>query len=466
MQKYYLAIDIGASSGRHVLGYMNNGKLTLEEVYRFENNLIKQNKHLCWDLKGLFQEIVNGLKICKKQNRIPTSMGIDTWAVDFVLLDKDGQILGDTVAYRDSRTNGMDRKVGDLISLESLYQRTGIQKLNFNTIYQLMAVKQNHPKYLDKAKDFLMIPDYFHYLLTGNKCVEYTNATTTQLVNLKTKDWDYELMDLLEFPRDIFKAIHMPMTVVGSFRKDIIDEVGFDCQVVLPATHDTGSAVLAVPSKQEDFIYLSSGTWSLMGIESMKPYNSAYSMEHNFTNEGGFEYRYRCLKNIMGLWMVQCIRRELKSKCTYEELCQLAKEADDFPSRLDVNAEVFLAPESMIQEIKYYCKKTNQPIPVTIGELAACIYHSLAESYAVTVNEIERLTGITYSGIHIVGGGSNAGYLNELTAKATGKEIYIGPVEATAIGNLLVQMMKDNVFCSLKDARECVYHSFEIQKLI
>ena len=284
MEKYYLAIDIGASSGRHMLASVADGKMQLEEIYRFPNGMDNVNGTLCWDVKRLFTEIKNGLKKCKELGKIPVSMGIDTWAVDYVLLDKDDRILGDTVGYRDSRTDGMDQKVYEVISQSALYERTGIQKQMFNTIYQLMAVKEQHPEYMEQAESLLMIPDYFQFLLTGVKKMEYTNATSTQLIDPKTNDWDYELIEMLGYNRKMFRPVSMPGTVVGNFTKEIQEEVGFDCKVVLPATHDTGSAVLSVPTNDDNAIYISSGTWSLMGIERKEADCSMASMQANFTN--------------------------------------------------------------------------------------------------------------------------------------------------------------------------------------
>ena len=289
MEKYYLAIDIGASSGRHMLASVADGKMQLEEIYRFPNGMDNVNGTLCWDVKRLFTEIKNGLKKCKELGKIPVSMGIDTWAVDYVLLDKDDRILGDTVGYRDSRTDGMDQKVYEVISQSALYERTGIQKQMFNTIYQLMAVKEQHPEYMEQAESLLMIPDYFQFLLTGVKKMEYTNATSTQLIDPKTNDWDYELIEMLGYNRKMFRPVSMPGTVVGNFTKEIQEEVGFDCKVVLPATHDTGSAVLSVPTNDDNAIYISSGTWSLMGIERKEADCSMASMQANFTNEGGYD---------------------------------------------------------------------------------------------------------------------------------------------------------------------------------
>ncbi|HAX52284.1 MAG TPA: rhamnulokinase [Lachnospiraceae bacterium] len=463
MDKYYLAVDIGASSGRHILASMAGGKMQLEEIYRFPNGMDNKDGTLCWDANRLFTEIKNGLKKCKELGKIPVSMGIDTWGVDYVLLDKDDRILGDTVGYRDDRTTGMDKKVYETISQDDLYARTGIQKQIFNTIYQLMAVKETHPEYLKQAESILMIPDYFHFLLTGVKKMEYTNATTGQLINPVTNDWDYELMDMLGYPSRIFKPVSMPGTVVGNFTKAIQEEVGFDCKVVLPATHDTGSAVLAVPTNNDNAIYISSGTWSLMGIERKEADCSMESMKANFTNEGGYDHRFRYLKNIMGLWMIQSVKKEFEEDLSFAEICERAAK-ETIPSIVDCNDDSFLAPKNMIQAVQDFCRKTDQQVPGTIAEIAAVIYNSLAKCYGDTVKEIESITGNTYDTIYVVGGGANAGYLNELTAKYTQKKVSAGPTEATAIGNITVQMLRDGVFASLPEARTCIGESFDIKR--
>lgn len=462
MEKYYLAVDIGASSGRHILASMVNGKMQLEEVYRFSNGMDHVNGTLCWDVNRLYTEIKNGLKKCRELGKIPVSMGIDTWAVDYVLLDKEDKILGETVGYRDSRTTGMDEKVYKTIPLDELYARTGIQKQMFNTIYQLMAVKEQHPEYMEQAESLLMIPDYFQFLLTGVKKQEYTNATSTQLVNPKTNDWDYELIEMLGYNKKIFQPISMPGTVLGNFTKEIQEEVGFDCKVVLPATHDTGSAVLAVPTNDDNAIYISSGTWSLMGIERKEADCSKEAMDANFTNEGGYDHRFRFLKNIMGLWMIQSVKKEFKEDLSFGEICLRASK-ERIPSIVDCNADCFFAPESMIQEVQDFCAKTNQQVPQTVGEIAAVVYNSLAKCYGDTIKEIEEITGNTYNTIYVVGGGANAGYLNELTAKYTGKNVSAGPTEATAIGNIAAQMLHDGVFADLSAARNCIGESFDIK---
>lgn len=471
MEKYYLAVDIGASSGRHILGTVKDGIISLEEIYRFENGMKKMDGHLCWDVKALFKEIKEGMKKCVSLGKIPESMGIDTWAVDFVLLDSDNQVLGNAVGYRDDRTKGMDEKVYETISLEELYQKTGIQKQIFNTIYQLMAVKEETPELLSKAESMLMIPDYFHFLLTGVKKQEYTNATTTQLVSPETKTWDYELIESLGYPKKLFTELSMPGTVVGELTKEIQDEVGFNCKVVLPATHDTGSAVMAVPvpeadnTSDTDVLYISSGTWSLMGTELMTANCSLDSMKANLTNEGGYDYRFRYLKNIMGLWMIQSVKKELAEageKYSFAELCEMASN-ETIDSIVPCNDDEFLAPESMIEAVKNHCARSGKMVPGTAGQLAAVIYNSLAVCYGETVRELEAITGRNYAAINIVGGGSNAEYLNELTARHTGKTVYAGPGEATAIGNLLAQMIKAGEFKGLGDARSAVYRSFEIK---
>ncbi len=460
---YYLAIDIGASSGRHILGSIENGKIQLEEVYRFPNGMKEVDGSLCWDIEQLFVEIKQGLKKCKELGKIPSCMGIDTWAVDYVLLDKDNQVLGKTYGYRDKRTKGMDENVYETISLEDLYERTGIQKQVFNTIYQLMAAKEQEPDILNRAETMLMIPDYFNFLLTGVKKTEYTNATTTQLVSPITKDWDRELIQLLGYPEKIFGKITVPGTVVGTFTKEIQEEIGFACDVVLPATHDTGSAVAAIPTTKEDALYISSGTWSLMGTELKQADTSAESRKANLTNEGGVDFRFRYLKNIMGLWMIQSVKKEFMQDYSFAYICEMASK-QTIPSIVDCNDEMFLAPDSMIEAVKEYCRSTNQQVPETEWEIASVIYNSLGQCYADTISEIEQQTKKVYDRIHIVGGGANADYLNQITAKATKRDVWAGPGEATAIGNLIVQMMAQGEFKNLKEARQCVSESFEIKK--
>lgn len=461
--QYYLAVDIGASSGRHILSHLENGKIILEEIYRFSNGMVEVDGEKVWDSQKLFEDILTGMKKCYELGKIPVSMGIDTWAVDFALLDKEDNLIGKTVGYRDDRTKGMDQEVYKVISQDELYERTGIQKQIFNTIYQLMAVKMKKPQELAKAKTMLLIPDYFNFLLTGRKVTEYTNASTTQLLHPETKEWDFELIDMLGFPRNIFTEIKLPGTIVGELTEEIQKKVGFCCKVVLPATHDTGSAVVAVPSNEEDVLYISSGTWSLMGTELKEAICTKESMEKNLTNEGGDDYRFRYLKNIMGMWMINSAKQEIADDMSYADICAMASKTT-IASIVPANDDRFLAPKNMTEEVKAACRESGQQVPEGIAEVAAVIYHSLAKCYADTMNEIEEITGKNYDCIHIVGGGSNAVYLNELTAKACGKTVYTGPTEATAVGNVAAQMIAAGELADLKSARTCIFHSFKINK--
>ncbi len=463
MSNYFLAIDIGASSGRHILCHMEDGKMQLEEIYRFPNGMKDVNGSKCWDVEQLFADIKAGMKKCSELGKIPVSVGIDTWGVDFVLLDKEGNRIGNAVGYRDNRTKGMDEEVYKYIDEKALYARTGIQKQLYNTIYQLMALKTQNPEQLEAAETMLFVPDYFNYLLSGVKAVEYTIASTGQLLNPATKDWDYELFDILGYPKNILPAIKKPGEVLGELTEEIQKEVGYNCKVILPAEHDTGSAVLAVPSMGLDAVYISSGTWSLMGVELPEANCSEESRIANLTNEGGYDYRYRFLKNIMGLWMIQSVRHEYDDKYSFAELCAMAAEVKEFPSRVNVNDDCFFAPDSMIKAIQDYCEKSGQAVPQTPGEVSTVVYQSLADSYGETIKEIEAITGKSYDAINIVGGGSNADYLSQLTANSTKKPVYAGPGEATAIGNLTAQMLNAGVFASVEEARKNIFDSFAVK---
>lgn len=459
--KYYLAVDIGASGGRHILGWQDQGKIRLEEVYRFSNGMERKDGHLCWNVSRLFEEIKTGMKKCREIGKVPACMGIDTWAVDYVLLDGQDCIVGKTYGYRDSRTEGADQSVYEKISEAGLYGRTGIQKQLFNTIYQLAAASVQEPEVMERAACMLMIPDYFNFLLTGARETEYTNATTTQLVSPITRDWDRELIGLLGLKKELFTAIVKPGTAAGTLTEAIREEVGFDTLVYHVGSHDTASAVAAVPAFNDDFLYISSGTWSLMGTELPEADCSEAGRAANLTNEGGYEYRFRYLKNIMGLWMIQNVKKELDDIYDYSELCRLA-EAADIDSLVDCDDPCFMAPESMIAAVRDYCRNTGQPVPQQPGDLARVIYRSLARCYRQTAEELERITGRTFAAIHVVGGGSNASYLNRLTAEATGKPVLAGPGEATAAGNLAVQMIAGGELASLAEARACIRRSFPI----
>lgn len=463
MNPYYLAIDIGASSGRHILAHLEDGRMVLEEIHRFPNGMVEQDGENVWDVDELFAQIKAGMKKCAELGKIPVSVGVDTWGVDFVLLDQKGQRMGNAVAYRDGRTKGMDEEVYRIIAEDDLYARTGIQKAIFNTIYQLMALKKNKPEELEQARTLLLMPDYFHYLLSGKAVTEYTNATTTQLVSPETKDWDFELIKKLGYPEGIFQKIVLPGTELGDLTPEVQAEVGFNCKVTAPATHDTGSAVIAVPSESDNTLYISSGTWSLMGTELMKADCSPESKANNLTNEGGYDYRFRYLKNIMGLWMIQSVKKEIGGGLGYGEICEMASKCD-ISSIVDCNHDRFLAPANMTEEVRAACLESGQQVPEGIAEVASVIYNSLAKCYAQTIREIQDITGQKYDRIHIVGGGANADYLNRLTAEATGVTVYAGPTEATAVGNLAAQMLAAGELKDLKDARACVFRSFPIEE--
>ena len=453
---YYLAIDIGASSGRHILGYIDNGRLKLEEIHRFENYITNQNGTLVWDIEHLVSEVKKGIAKCKEIGKIPCTVAIDTWGVDYVLLDESKQEILPAVSYRDSRTNRVINKVESIISAEELYLKTGIQKQNFNTIYQLYADKLSGR--LEDAKHFLMIPAYLSYKLTGIIKNEYTNATTTGMVNADTKQWDYEIIDKISLPKHLFGTLDTPCTVIGNFTKEMQDYSGFDSTVIFAPSHDTASAVCACPI-DDNSVYISSGTWSLIGVESLNPIVNEKSMAANFANEGGIDYRFRFLKNYMGMWLFQNVKKNLNNEFSYDDMMRLAMQSKRF-EMLDTNAPDFLAPENMINAIRSYLKNESIPIEVVINS----VYHSLAQSYKNAIDEIEKLAGKTIDNIFIVGGGSKDTYLNELTAQYTGKKVVTGLSEATATGNLLSQIMFDKKI-SLARARELVRNSFDIKEI-
>ena len=458
----YAAVDIGASSGRVVVGFVEDGLIRLEEVHRFDNRQVRRNGHDCWDVELLSSELVRGLALCKEAGFAPKSVGIDTWGVDFVLLDAEDNLVGDAVAYRDSRTAGMYEVADAIMAPEELYRRCGLQRQPFNTIYQLLALQREHPEQLEAADSFLMIPDYLNFLLTGEKAIEYTNASTTGLLNAETGAWDETVMEAFDIPRRLFRNVTHAGACLGPVRPEIARAIGYDTRVVLPATHDTGSAYLAVPACDLPAVFLSSGTWSLLGVENRSPICAEAAFRENFTNEGGYHFRYRFLKNIMGLWMIQSVKKEWKEELSFAQICEQASK-EEITSLVDCNDDCFLAPKSMIEAVQTFCRESNQQIPETIGEIAAVIYNSLAKCYGETIREIEEITGNTYDTIYVVGGGANAGYLNELTAKYTKKKVSAGPTEATAIGNITVQMLHDGVFTSLPEARTCIGKSFDIR---
>lgn len=435
--EYYLGIDIGASGGRHMLGCYIDGKLKLEEIYRFHNAIQTVDGQDCWDTEHLFREVVEGIRRCVCLGKIPKTLAIDTWGCDFVLLDKNKNRIGSCVSYRDNRVEGMMEKAFAVIKQAEIYQRTGIQFQKFNTLYQLLAIREKAPEQLAKAEYFLMIPDYLNFLLTGKIVNEYTNASTTQLVDAKTQTWDREMMDRLGFPKSIFKDFTPVGEEIGCLKPELQKQLGANIMVVQAASHDTASAYLG--AKRQDEIILSSGTWSLLGCILPKPLLTEAAKQYNFTNEGHVGGRYRFLKNIMGLWIVQEIRRCLENPYSFSELAEMARKIPLEPMRIDVNDKRYLHPQNMVAEIEAECLQKYRRKPESIGEMVNIVYHSLAYSYANAVKELEDITGRKYNCMNIVGGGCKNEYLNELTRKYTGKEIIIGPAEATVTGNIKSQ---------------------------
>jgi len=478
MNEIHLAIDIGASSGRHILGWADNGKLVIEEIHRFPNGMKDIDGQQCWDVEALFDEILVGFKKCRETGKIPVSVGIDTWGVDFVLLDKNDDLVGPAIAYRDSRTDGMDLELHKQISESELYSRNGIQKMFFNTIYQLMGVKKHTPQFFDRADRLLFMPDYLHYKLCGVKKTEYTIASTSGLLNAKSKTWDDEIIDKCGFPRGIFGEIVPAGTILGGFTEEVIKETGFDCKVIMPPSHDTASAFLAVPAKSDKSVYISSGTWSLLGVELSDPITTPDAQKASFTNEGGFNYRYRFLKNIAGLWLLQCVHKEIGEGLSFAGLTELARKSD-YNCIFDVNDERFAAPESMVKEIRGACRALCSSndcydcgendlysrLPQKPGDFARSIFLSLADSYAQTIKNLQELTGTKYDSINIIGGGSQNNFLNELTAAACNLPVYAGPTEGTALGNIASQMISMGVLSDYKTARELIRNSFDIKEV-
>ena len=454
---YHLAIDIGASSGRHILGYTENGKLVLEEVHRFENYITDENGTLVWDIEHLVKEVKAGIAKCKTVGKIPSTIAIDTWGVDYVLLDENEEEILPAVSYRDSRTFAVMDEVAELISQEELYARTGIQKQNYNTIYQLYCDKKSGK--LESAKHLLMMPSYLSFKLTGVIKNEYTDASTTNLVNAETKTWDFEIIDQLGIQKGIFSELSLPCTEVGNFTDEVKNEIGFDSTVIFCPSHDTASAVAAC-NIGDNGMYISSGTWSLIGTENPEAVLSKEAFEANFANEGGINYRFRFLKNIMGMWLFQNVRKNLNKQFSYDDMMNMAKQSGEF-KEIDTNAPDFLAPDNMIGAIRNYLKNEDLPIDIVINT----IYHSLAKSYSNAVQEIEHISGKTIDTINIVGGGSKDRYLNELTKQYTGKRVLAGPVEATATGNIISQMMFADKEFTLEKARETVKKSFDITEV-
>ncbi len=454
MKKTVLAIDLGAESGRVMAVHFDGQSLQTEELHRFSNIPIAINGTLHWNILQLWHNIITGIEKGKKYK--PASLGVDSWGVDFGLLDSNGELISNPVHYRDGRTHNMMEKVLSFIPKTQIFEKTGIQFLPFNTIYQLMSLVDKSSDSLSIAKTFLTIPDLFNYWLTGKKVCEFSNATTTQLYNPVTKNWDYDLMEALSIPKNIFPEIVQPGTKIGHY-----DGI----QVIVPACHDTGSAVAAVPADTRNFAYISSGTWSLVGVENTQPVINEMALESNITNEGGVYDTFRLLKNIMGLWIVQQCRntwRKQGKTYSYAELTSLAEQSVTLRSIINPNNTRFLTPGDHPAIIKTICRESNQPIPRSDGEIVRCVLESLALAYHEVLDSLRSVTGKHIDVLNIVGGGAQNKLLNQITANSTGLPVQTGPIEATVLGNALVQLISLGEIENLHEGRKLLKKLDEI----
>ena len=466
-----LAFDLGASSCRAMIGFVNEKekKVSVEELYRWPNFMVKLSDNLYWDVLRIWHEMKQAIKIAyRKYGNNLVSIGVDTWGIDFALLDEKGMLIENPHTYRDPRTEGMMEEVFKKVPKEKIYERTGIQFIRINTLYQLYSmVYYNDPK-LRIAKTFLMIPDLFNYWLTGEKFAEYTEATTTQFLNPCVKNWAFDVLGALGIPTHIFPEVIEPTTKLGKIHTKLASELGIprDIEVVAPATHDTASAIAAGPMVSDDVGYVSSGTWSLVGVELPQPLINKKAMEYNYTNEGGAFNTITFLRNVQGMWIIEEIRRVLADKgqqLSYEEILKIAQEAKPFTAFIDPDYEGFIAPENMVEAVLHYLDKSKQRKPQGVGELFRIVFESLALKYRLVFEQAEDLLGRKLRGINIFGGGSRNWFLNQLTADFTDKVVYAGPEEATSIGNVLLQVAGLGIIRSLKELREYVKNSYNIK---
>ncbi len=463
----FLAFDLGAESGRGVLGRFDGDRLTLDEVHRFPNGPVRILDSLHWDVLRLLQQVKASLGRCVQEHGADLAgIGLDTWGVDFALLSRDDVLLGNPYYYRDRRTEGMYEEVFSRVPREQIFEWTGLQFMEINTLYQLFSMALNDSPALAAADTLLMMPDLFNFWLTGHKVCEFTDATTTQFYDPRQGTWSKELFEALDLPFHILKEIVPPGTVLGPLLPSVAEEVGLgEVPVIAPACHDTGSAVAAVPVREKDYAYISSGTWSLMGIEVTEPIITEQSLTYNFTNEGGVVGTFRFLKNIMGLWLVQSCRRawaRAGQDFSYDELTDMAAQASPFGPVVDPDDNAFLRPEDMPQAIQAFCQRTGQPVPEDKGAIVRCALESLALKYRWVFEKLETILGRELKVTHIVGGGSKNRLLCQLTADATGRPVVAGPSEATAIGNVIMQALALGHVISLEEGREVVRHSFDV----
>ena len=475
-KKYFFAVDLGATSGRTILGSLADGKFSLEEITRFDNRLIEVGNHFYWDIFALFFEIIAGLKVVAQRGIHIESIGIDTWGCDFVYVDKNGDILRNPLAYRDPHTFGiMEQYFDEKVGKEKVYEKTGIQFMNFNSLFQIYAMRKAGNVALENADKILFIPDALSYMLTGKAICEYTVASTSQILNPVTGDLDTELVESLGLKREQFGKMTAPATVIGTLTEEVQKMTGLEAvPVIAVAGHDTASAVAAVPAKDEKFAYLSSGTWSLMGIETQNAIINGKSYELNFTNEGGIEGTTRFLKNICGMWIYERCRKEWKDEAAangtdqtllaHGNLIAEAMKQPAFQSLINPDDTVFANPSSMVAAIQEYCEKTGQHVPQTYGEFCRCIFESLALRYRQIFTWLKDFADFDIDVLHIIGGGSLNQYLNQFTANSCGISVLAGPQEGTAIGNIMLQAKASGLVKDIWEMRQIIANSIELKK--
>ena len=464
-EKKMLAIDLGASSGRGIVGTFDGEKLSLKENHRFSNDPVIVNGRMHWDILRIFHEIKQSITKTVLEKDDVRSIGIDTWGVDYALLDKNGRMLSNPVHYRDTRTDGIVPYIGRFFTQKELYDVTGIQCMNFNTIFQLAADLRDDPEAVERAERMLNIPDLLNYFLTGKMANEYTILSTGALLDAKERAYAFSMIDKVGIPRRLFGEIVQPGNNLGGLLPQVLEETGkTDACVLNVASHDTASAVIAVPTQEDNFLFISSGTWSLMGTELQSPMINESTAKYDFTNEGGANGTIRFLKNIIGLWLIQESRRQWRregSEYSFAQLEALAKECKPFQCFINPDDLSFATPGNLPERIREFCRRTGQYVPESVGEIVRCIYESLALKYRYTAESINALTGLNAEVIYVVGGGTKDGFLSQMTADATGMPVSAGPEEATAIGNLMMQMMAAGDAKDLKDARRIVATSFD-----
>lgn len=462
---YNLAFDFGASSGRLILSKFEDGKIELEEIHRYTNEPVRIGERFYWDTFRLYHELKTGLKKAAAKKVPITSMAVDTWGVDYGLIDKDGNLIGNPINYRDNRTDHSQEEVDKIVPLSELYESTGIQFMNFNTIFQLYSDAQVRPEIIKNADKILFMPDLFNYLLTGKISNEYTIASTGQMLDARKRDWDYEILEKVGINTKLLSPLIKPGTIVGDFIDEVVKETGLKgVKVIAVGSHDTASAVAGTPFEDENAAFLSCGTWSLLGMEIEEPIISDESFKYNYTNEGGVEGKIRFLKNINGLWIMQNLRRnwcEFEGEVSFPDIIKASKEAKNKNFVIDPNDARFNAPYNMMKEVIGYCEENGQGTPEGLGEIAMAIYNGLTGEYKTTIENLEYLTGKTISCINMVGGGIQDQLLCELTANNTGKKVVAGPIEGSVLGNVIMQLKAIGAINSLEEGRKIIKDSFE-----